>query len=78
MEETKVVHDKNYIEPARRQLPADVARKYDTVGVRPGWVVYKGQRINLTTISLQQADELARDGNFPYLERKDPEEPKKK
>lgn len=54
----------------KNELPANVAKDFDCVGVIPGMVKYNGAVIDLRSISVAQAKALAADPKFGYLKPK--------
>jgi hypothetical protein len=42
--------------------------KFKVIGVLPGEVIWKTEKVDLRTISLEKAEEIAAQG-FPYLEK---------
>lgn len=50
------------------QLSQEVSSKFQLKGIAyAGEVLFKGQHIDLSKISLEQAEKLAKDEGFPYL-----------
>lgn len=50
-------------------LPAEVEKEFTCVKVIPGEVVWRNQKIDLTTIDKATAEQLVKD-KFPYLVKK--------